>query len=86
MIEKQLKEVEKNYPSALIENFNFNSVSKESYYARNQLIVDASDELMAFHVNKTQGTQDVISKAKIQKKKVVVTEYHIPQKRVHNKI
>lgn len=39
-------------------------VGKTSYFARNQDVVDASDELCAFRVNNSGGTGDTIRRAK----------------------
>jgi len=39
-------------------------VNQESYYMRDQDVVNASDELLAFQVNNSAGTQDTIDKAR----------------------
>jgi hypothetical protein len=59
-----LEKVKSINPNALIENPLNPEVNQASYYFRNQLIIDASDELNAFQVNQSQGTQDTIDKAK----------------------
>ena len=82
MLEEQLLEVKERYPFALVENFDFTSVSRESYYERNKFIVNVCDELMAFHVNNTQGTLDAINKAIELGKKVRVIKYTIPQEKI----
>jgi hypothetical protein len=38
-------------------------VTKDTYYLRNTEVVNASDELLAFQVNESGGTQDTIDKA-----------------------
>jgi hypothetical protein len=41
-------------------------VNITTYYLRNQDIVDAADELLAFQVNTSAGTQDTVEKAKMK--------------------
>lgn len=48
---------------ALVENIRVKQVDSDSYYARNGVVVNASDELLAFQVNGSAGTQDTIDKA-----------------------
>ena len=38
--------------------------NQESYYARNTAVLEAADQLAAFQVNGSAGTQDTINKAK----------------------
>jgi hypothetical protein len=45
-------------------------IDKEAYFQRITKIIDVADELIAFNVNQTAGTQDTINKA--QKKGIVV--------------
>lgn len=59
----QLNKIREINPSSLIENKNKKSVEKETYYERNSVIVEAADELIAFHVNESLGTKDAIDKA-----------------------
>jgi hypothetical protein len=47
---------------SLIE-MHFTELNEVSYYARNTSVLDASDELLAFQVNQSAGTQDAINKA-----------------------
>ena len=56
----QLKEVKKR--GFLIEG-NDTVLNKETYYNRITNIIENADELVAFHVNKSEGTQDTINKA-----------------------
>lgn len=46
-------------PSKLL----YNVCTEETYYARNQAEIDAADEMVAFQVNGSAGTQDTIDKA-----------------------
>lgn len=60
----QLTRLKKTNPKALIENGKNAVINKEAYYARHGLIISSADELIAFHINESQGTQDTINKAK----------------------
>jgi len=68
---KQLKDLKKINPRALVEcpNENFTETTKKDmYYQRNSRVVEAADELVAFHIktkeSKGAGTMDTASKAK----------------------
>jgi hypothetical protein len=41
-------------------------VNVTTYYLRNQDVVDAADELLAFQVNASSGTQDTVDKARMK--------------------
>jgi uncharacterized phage-like protein YoqJ len=41
-------------------------VNVTTYYLRNQDVVDAADELLAFQVNASAGTQDTVDKARLK--------------------
>lgn len=41
-------------------------VNVTTYYLRNQDVVDAADELLAFQVNASAGTQDTVDKARMK--------------------
>lgn len=60
----QLERLIKANRKALIENMENNLVNTETYYQRNTKVVNASDELVVFHINESAGTQDTIDKAK----------------------
>ena len=47
-------------------------VNITTYYLRNQDIVDVADELLAFQVNASAGTQDTVDKAQMKGIPVVV--------------
>lgn len=51
-------------PSAIIENKTNKELNKQTYYERNTDEINASDELYAFQVNNSLGTEDTIKKAK----------------------
>lgn len=73
----QLTRVYSLAPHAIIDDTKFDKAEKESYYSRNTAIVKACKELYAFWVNKSEGTQDAINKAKKLKKKVHLKKYKI---------
>lgn len=60
----QLSNLKKINPKALIENRKNKVLNKETYYARISQIIDKADELIAFQVNKSEGTQYTINMAK----------------------
>ena len=60
----QLTNLKKINPNALITNKENTVLNKTSYYARILQIIDAANELIVFHVNKSEGTQYTIDKAK----------------------
>lgn len=73
----QLQALQKQNPNGLIENTNNKEVNNDTYYARNQEIVNASDELIAFQINNSLGTQDAIDKAKAKGIPVEIYSYEI---------
>lgn len=52
-------------------------LNDETYFRRIEKIVENADELMAFHINKTGGTQYTIDKAKEKDIPVKIFEYKI---------
>jgi hypothetical protein len=72
-----LVNLKKVNPNALIEKSGVPVVDKRAYFNRNVAVVAASNELLAFHVNKTEGVQDTINRAHDEWKKVTVKEYQI---------
>jgi predicted Rossmann fold nucleotide-binding protein DprA/Smf involved in DNA uptake len=52
-------------------------VNAASYYARNSMVVAASNRLLAFRVNGSAGTQDTIDKATAAGKLVTIMSYQI---------
>jgi predicted Rossmann fold nucleotide-binding protein DprA/Smf involved in DNA uptake len=59
---EQLEALQKLH--ALTENPTVSAVNMDSYYQRNSAVIAASNELVAFQVNNSAGTQDTIDKAK----------------------
>lgn len=58
-------------------NSRVHTVNQASYYLRNSQVVAASNELLAFQVNNSAGTQDTIDKAKQRGIPVRVFRYTI---------
>ena len=50
-------------------------VDVTTYYLRNQDVVDVADELLAFQVNASGGTQDTVNKARTERIPVLVFTY-----------
>lgn len=73
----QLTTLKSKNPKALIEGTD-TTLNKETYFNRITKIVEASDELVAFHVNATEGTQDTITKAQAKGIPVQIFPYTIP--------
>ncbi|MFH1978371.1 MAG: hypothetical protein ABIJ92_03535 [Candidatus Aenigmatarchaeota archaeon] len=73
----QLEEIYRNNPKAIFDESRFTEANKESYYARNTMIIENCSILHAFHVNKSKGVQDAIDKAKRLGKETIVKEYTI---------
>ena len=73
----QLTRLKKTNPKALIENKEHTTINKEAYYARILKIITASDELIAFHVNQSEGTQYTINQAGKKKIPVKIFTYSL---------
>jgi hypothetical protein len=54
-------------------------VDVSTYYLRNQDVVDQADELLAFQVNASSGTQDTIDRARLKGIPIVVFTYRLPE-------
>jgi hypothetical protein len=66
-----------NKLGSLVETPANSEVNKGTYYLRNTEVVNASDELLAFQVNKSGGTQDSIDKARAKGIPVRVFSYSV---------
>lgn len=73
----QLGEVYSKCPNCILDKTNYLEVSKESYHARNTSIVEDCDEIYAFQVNESRGTEDAIDKARKLGKPIHVKKYTI---------
>lgn len=74
MLSTQLEEVKRR--GCLLEGTD-TVLSEETYFKRIVKIIENADELVAFHINKTKGTQYTIDKAKEKGIPVRVFEYYI---------
>ena len=59
----QIESVKVASPSSVVENLTNEILDKNAYFNRITDIVNAADELIAFQVNNSEGTQDTINKA-----------------------
>ena len=73
----QLTKLKESNPNALIENSENAVVDKDTYYERNLKVMKLADDLAAFQVNDSAGTQDTIDKARAQGKPVYLKQYYI---------
>lgn len=73
----QLERLAKINKEAVIENKVNTVCNTETYYQRNIEVIKASNELVAFQVNKSAGTQDAINKAERRGMLVRKFEYSI---------
>lgn len=71
----QLTTLKEQNSESLIENSKNSEVTLDTYYERNMAVVEASDELIAFQVNKSKGVQDTIEKAKAKMIPVRIYSY-----------
>ena len=62
-LEKVLRTIHKNNPAALLE-MRFSEITQKEYDLRHAEEVSFSDEVYAFQVNDSTGTQDTIDKAR----------------------
>lgn len=74
---EQLEEVKKRNPLAIYENLVNTSVDPTTYYERNTEVVNASDALLGFQVNESEGAGDTLNKAAAQGKPILVKKYTI---------
>lgn len=73
---KQLTALKLANPNALMEG-HFTEVTQEVYYERDQWVIDAADELLAFHVNNSKGVEDTINRAKQKRIPIHKIDYQI---------
>ncbi len=71
---EQIAKLKSINPGALIEGPD-KILNQESYFRRITEIIKNSDELIAFHINKTEGTQDTIEKAAVKNIPIKVFSY-----------
>lgn len=73
----QLEKLKKLNPDSIKENFENKIIDKEAYYQRIEEIIKASDELVAFHINESAGTQYTIDQAKLKGIPIKLSTYKI---------
>lgn len=74
----QLDFLQRVFPGVIRDDTSFTDVNPDSYYGRIRNIVDDCDEMFAFHINGTEGTQFGINLAREQGKPVHVWTYNVP--------
>lgn len=72
----QLQNIKEKNPASVIEGADL-VLDKTTYFNRITKIVEAADELYAFQVNKSEGTQDTIDKARRKGIPVKVFSYEV---------
>ncbi len=77
MVISQWETVKKLNPDVINDSTKYTEANEESYFARNNSIIKACDELYAFQINESKGVQDTIEKAKKLGKKIVLKKYTI---------
>lgn len=74
----QLERIVKANSRALMENPRNTEVNQETYYKRNSRVIEAADELVAFHINNSEGTQNAIQKARQKGIPIRLFTYTVP--------
>lgn len=75
--EDLIKQLEKLPPTSLFTHNTNTEMNPKTYFERNTAVVNASDAILAFQVNDSEGVADTIMKAKQQGKPVVLKKYII---------
>ncbi len=73
----QLQKLRAANPEALIENKQNTTVDPKTYFERNTEVVNASDALVGFQVNESEGVGDTVEKALLQNKPVYLEKHKI---------
>ena len=73
----QLEEVKRRNPAALVEHPTNTIIDPTTYLERNTAVVNASNAILGFQVNESEGSGDTIQKALTQSKPVFVRKYLI---------
>ncbi|MEO8105606.1 MAG: hypothetical protein ABI602_04715 [Candidatus Saccharibacteria bacterium] len=66
-----------NSIGSLVVNLAETILNERTYYQRNTRVINASDELLAFQVNSSAGTQDTIDKARAHGVSVALFRYTV---------
>ena len=75
-----LKKIKLVRPACIVENLSVKVVNEHAYSVRNKQVVQASDELFAFQINDSLGTQNTIDSAVKMGKKTTIFSYKIDLK------
>ncbi len=70
-----LRKIKNESPEAIIEPSRFSEVDAQALLARNHLIVDQSDEILAFRINESSGTTYTCDLAKKRGKSVQIFDF-----------
>lgn len=73
----QLEEIKRRNPAALVEHPTNTVIDPTTYFERNTAVVHASDAILGFQVNESEGSGDTIQKALAQGKPAFVKKYLI---------
>ncbi len=73
----QLEKLQTANPESLIENKQNTIVDPKTYFERNTEVVNASDALIGFQVNESEGVGDTVQKALDQNKPVYLEKHKI---------
>ncbi|MEK7579436.1 MAG: DNA-processing protein DprA [Patescibacteria group bacterium] len=73
----QLENLYNANTEALAGNPQNTVIDKETYFNRNTEVVNASDALVAFQVNESEGVGDTVTKSLMQRKPVCIKKYVI---------
>ena len=71
-----LQDIKRRNSRALVE-LEYTKVDQQAYYDRNTKVLASADELLAFQVNGSLGTQDTIDKAAVQGMTIDVKRYEV---------
>lgn len=73
----QLETLQKRNPAAVVENVRNTVVDPATYFERNTEVVNASDAVIGFQVNGSEGVEDTVNKALGQEKPVYLRTYTV---------
>lgn len=82
LLTNQIDELRRKQPGNLVE-LDYDRVDSESFHARNSAMVDRADEVLAFQVNRSNGTQNTIDKGHAKRIPVDVHTFEIEALRDH---
>jgi len=85
---KQLTDLQKTNPASIVEGPLVKGLDlrQPDYDARDTIVAQMSDELVAFQVNKSKGTQDTINKTNALGKPVTLHSYTVMRDKAYGKL